>query len=111
MQLGEVARDLDLRVLAGEECLEREVTGGSVSDLLSYVMANARAGNLWVTIQVHPNIVGVAELLDLAGVVVAGGQEPEKATLEKAREQGVAILTTDEAAFAVTGRLYELGVR
>lgn len=111
MQLADITRELDLTPCTGDGRAEREVTGGCVSDLLSYAMANARAGNVWVTIQVHPNIVGVAELLDLAAVIVAGGQTPEKATLDKAREQGVSILTTPETAFTVAGRLYALGVR
>ena len=111
MQLGDVAQALDLALRTDERQLQREVTGGCVSDLLSYAMANARAGDIWITIQVHPNIVGVAELLDLAGVIIAGGQQPEKATLDKAGERGVAVLTTPQNAFAVAGRLYQLGVR
>jgi predicted transcriptional regulator len=111
MQLAEIVQTLGLSVRAGEQRLSREVTGGCVSDLLSYAIADARAGNIWITIQVHPNIVGVAGLLDLAAVVIAGGQDPEKATLDKAGEQGVAILTSQESAFTVAGRLYELGVR
>jgi len=111
MQLTEIARTLDLTARSGEQHLSRDVAGGCVSDLLSYAMPNAHAGDASITIQVHPNIVGVAELLDLTAVIVAGGQEPEKATLDKAKEQGIAILTSRETAFTLAGRLYELGVR
>ena len=111
MQVAQLVEELGLRVHTGEQPLGREVTGGSVSDLLSYVMGSAKAGNIWITIQVHPNVVGVAALLDLAAVVVAGDQQPEETTLEKAREQGVVVLTSAESAFVVAGRLYGLGVR
>jgi predicted transcriptional regulator len=111
MRVAEEADSLRLQVLTGETELGREVTGGCASDLLSYVMSNAKAGYVWITIQVHPSIVGVADLLDLAAVVVAGGQEPQAATLEKARQHGVAILTSRETAFTLAGRLYEMGVR
>ncbi|MCJ7752545.1 MAG: serine kinase, partial [Armatimonadetes bacterium] len=70
MTVTEVAEALGLEIVTGQGHLDRSITGGCVSDLLSYVMGNAAAGNLWITIQVHPNIVGVAELLDLAGIVV-----------------------------------------
>ncbi len=110
MRVQEAVEQLGLRVETGGDRLATEITGGCVSDLLSYVMGNARAGNLWITIQVHPNIVGVAALLDLSAVIVAGAQEPEEATLEKARAQGVAILTTTDSAFLVAGKLHELGV-
>jgi len=74
-------------------------------------MARAKPGYLWLTIQVHPNVVGVAELLELAAVVITDGQNPEPATLEKAREHGVTILTTPDPTYAVAGKLYGLGVR
>jgi hypothetical protein len=111
MQVAELVRELGLEVHTGEQRLDREVTGGCVSDLLSYVMGSAKAGNIWITIQVHPNIVGVVALLDLAAVVVVGDQRPEEATLEKAGEQGVAVLTSRESAFVVAGRMYALGVK
>jgi hypothetical protein len=111
MTVAEVAQTLGLDVLTGHRTVSREVTGGCVSDLLSYVMGTAQAGNLWITIQVHPNIIGVVELLDLAGVVVAHGQTPEEPTIDKAREQGILLLTSKETAFALAGRLYALGVR
>jgi hypothetical protein len=111
MSLTEAVDKLGLEVKTGHDQLSRTITGGCASDLLSYVIGNAKPGNLWITIQVHPNIVGVAELLDLAGVVVAGGQQPEPGTLEKARQQGVAILAASDSAFTVAGKLYALGVR
>jgi hypothetical protein len=111
MTVAEAAQALGLEVLTGHRNLSREVTGGCVSDLLSYVMGRAQAGNLWITIQVHPNVIGVVELLDLAGVVIADGQTPEAATIDKARDQGIALLTSKETAFALAGRLYALGVR
>jgi hypothetical protein len=111
MTVADVVDKLGLEVSCGGKQLNAEVTGGCVSDLLSYVMGKATAGNIWITIQVHPNVVGVAELLNLAAVVVADGQEPEPGTLEKARQQGVTIVTGQDTAFAIAGKLYALGVR
>ncbi|MFB3880605.1 MAG: serine kinase [Armatimonadota bacterium] len=108
MTVAEVAQELGLEVLTGHGNLSREVTGGCVSDLLSYVMGSAAAGNLWITIQVHPNVVGVAELLDLSAVVVAHGQGPEEATVSKAREQGIPLLVGPQTAFELAGKLYAL---
>jgi predicted transcriptional regulator len=50
-------------------------------------------------------------LLDLAGVVITEGVAPDPATLEKAEEQGIAILTTPLTTFTVVGKLSALGVR
>jgi hypothetical protein len=88
-----------------------EVTSGYASDLLSDVLANARKGTLWVTNQKHQNVIGVAVMLDLAGVVIAGGIELDENTLEKARDENVPLYTTQESLFDVAGKLYGLGLR
>ena len=73
MTVRELAAALDLSVLTGNDHLDREVTGGYASDLLSCVMAGARAGDVWVTLQAHANVVAVASLLTLAAVVITEG--------------------------------------
>lgn len=111
MTLEELCRQLSLAVRAAAGKLETEVTGGYAADLLSCVMAKARAGNVWVTLQGHPNIVAVASLLNLAGVIITEGAAPDPATLEKAEEQGIPVLTTPLTTFTVVGKLSALGVR
>ena len=110
MKLQEISQQLSLKVQAAAGKLDREVTGGYASDLLSCVMAKAQAGNVWVTIQGHPNIVAVATLLELAGIVVAEGMSIDAATLEKAEEEGIPILTTSLTTYTVVGELFKLGV-
>ncbi|MHB0912141.1 MAG: serine kinase [Armatimonadota bacterium] len=90
---------------------DAEVTGGYSSDLLSDVLGNAKVGNVWVTNQKHQNCVAVASLLGLAGVIVAGGAEPDPGMIEKAEAEEVSLYTTELSAFETAGRLYALGVR
>jgi predicted transcriptional regulator len=110
LKLQEITQQLSLEVRAAAENLDRKVTGGYASDLLSCVMAKAQAGNVWVTIQGHPNIVAVASLLDLAGIIVAEGMSIDAATLEKAEEENIPILTTSLTAYTVVGELCKLGI-
>jgi hypothetical protein len=111
MKLSDLAARLDLRVFSGEKRLERPVGGGYAGDLLSDVMAHGRKDDLWVTIQVHPNIVAVAVLKELAGIILANGREPAAETVEKAETEGVAILGTPLNAFELAGRLHEIGIK
>jgi hypothetical protein len=110
MKLEELCRELPLEVRTAAERLGAEVTGGYAADLLSCAMAKAQAGNVWVTLQGHPNIVAVASLLDLVGIIVTEGIIPDAVTMEKAEEEGIPILTTELTTFTVAGRLFELGV-
>lgn len=111
MTLGEIATQLVLSVQTASDRLDTEVTGGYASDLLSCVMAKARQGNVWVTLQSHLNIVAVAALLELAGIIITEGTVPDAVTLLKANEEGIPILTTAQTTFHVVGQLTQLGIR
>jgi serine kinase of HPr protein (carbohydrate metabolism regulator) len=108
MKLKEIVEKLQLKVLAGQDKLDTEVTGGYTSDLLSDVMANSKAKNLWITLQTHQNIIAVAKLRDLAGIIIINNRKPDEETLQKAKEENVPLLCTGEIAFKITGKLYDL---
>jgi len=108
MKLKEIIEKLQLKVLTGQDKLDVEATGGYTSDLLSDVIANSKEGNLWITLQTHQNIIAVAKLKDLAGIIIVNNREPDEETLQKAKEEKVPILCSKEMAFEVSGKLYEL---
>ena len=74
-------------------------------DLLSDVMAHAPAGSVWFTIQAHVNIVAVAQLREVACVVLVNNSMPDANALEKARKQGVTILGSTETSATLCMRL------
>ena len=108
MKLKEIIEKLQLKVLTDQENLDADVTGGYTSDLLSDVIANSKQGNLWITLQIHQNIIAVAKLKDLAGIIIVNNRQPDNDTLEKAREENVPLLGSKEMAFEVSGKLYGL---
>jgi hypothetical protein len=111
MNTAEVAEKIGGTLVVGEEVVLKEVLGGYASDLLSDVMANSIRGDIWVTMQRHLNIVAVAALNELAGIVIVNGRTPEPAAQERAREQGIPIVCTNLPAFDVIGILYGCGIR
>ncbi len=110
MNLSEIAHKLGLEVRAGASALATEVRGGYASDLLSDVIAHAQEGDLWVTLQAHENIIPVAILKKLAGIVLVNRREPDAETLQKAQADDVPLLVSALPAFELIGRLYALGV-
>ncbi|MBN2004119.1 MAG: serine kinase [Anaerolineae bacterium] len=110
MTLREIVEKLGFKVLVGEEQLDQEARGGYVADLLSCVMAGAKAQSVWVTLQTHANIVAVAALNELACIVIAENAVVPQATLDKAEEQDVVILSSPEPVYETVGRLIALGV-
>jgi hypothetical protein len=108
MNLDEIIKQLNLNVLTGQESINTEVSGGYTSDLLSDVIANSKEKNLWITLQTHQNIVAVAKLKDLAGIIIVNNREPNGETLSKADEEKVPLMCCDSTAYEISGKLYEL---
>lgn len=110
MTVEDILSALPVVCVAGREGSGAGVSGGYVSDLLSNVMGQAAAGNVWITMQGHKNIIAVASLVGLAAVIVAGGVKPAAETVEKAEQEQIPLLVCETSAFECVGRLYTLGV-
>ncbi len=108
MKLQEIVNELSLNVKSCNDGLQKDVTGGYVSDLLSDVLANSRKGSIWITLQTHPNIIAVANVKGLSGILIVGGRELQKETLEKAEAEKITIMTTPMSAFETAGKIYQL---
>jgi len=111
MVLQEIVTALELEVKTPGIDLRREVTGGYASDLLSDVMGNAHDGNIWVTLQIHLNIVAVASLKGLSGIILVNSRIPDEDTVKRAVAENIPIMTTPLPTFELVGRLYALGLR
>jgi hypothetical protein len=85
-------------------------TSGYTSDLLSCVMAGAKNNGIWVTLQSHVNIVAVASLLELSSIIITEGAQPDAATIAKADEQSIVLLSTSSPTFEIVGKLWEMGL-
>lgn len=110
MKLQEIVDKLNLKVKIKTGSLQREISHGYASDLLSDVLAHGREGDIWVTMQIHQNIVPVASVKDLAGIIIINGREPEKETLKRAKHENIPLMVSGLSAFELIGRLYTLGV-
>lgn len=108
MKVIDVVKELKLDVLSGKSYLEKEITGGYCSDLLSDVMGNANEGELWITLQVHKNILAVASLKEVSGIIIVKGLTPDEETLNLSEKEEIPILSTTEPAFVIAGKLYHL---
>ena len=112
MNLQEIITQLDLAVLTRTGDFKRVTpVSGYASDLLSCVMAGAKHGCIWVTLQAHTNIVAVASLLEMSAVIITEDARPDPATIAKANEEGITLLSTPQPTFYVVGKLWELGLR
>lgn len=110
MKVKDLIEKLNLKCLTGDVGLEREIKGVYVNDLLSWVMSHGDRGDVWVTVQIHPNIIAVAVIAELACIVVPENIQVESVTLEKAIEENIPILATDNDAYTLCCKFKELGI-
>ncbi len=110
MKLKRLVEKFDLVVKAGVDRLDNEITGGYASDLLSDVLANSKEGNIWITLQIHQNILAIASLKELSGIILINGRRPEEETIKKAEEEKIPLLVSNLTSFELIGRMYALGI-
>ena len=88
-----------------------ELSGSYISDLLSDVLAHAKPGMLWLTIQTHRNVVSVAATKDIAAVLFTCGRRPFAEVIAEAEAEGIALLTTPLTTYEAAGKLWEAELR
>lgn len=106
MTLRELAEALQWEVQCKGTSPEARVLGGYCGDLLSHALAATKPGDVWITIQHHANIVAVAQVTGVAGVVLAGGIRASDSVVERAEGAGIAIFSSADAAFDLCARVH-----
>lgn len=108
MTVNELASKIGGKVLSAHG--ENEVKCGCVCDLLSFVMARGAPQCAWVTVQTHLNVIAVASLHEMACVIWPEGVEVDAASLKKADEVGVAVISSPLTAYQIAGIMYASGI-
>lgn len=110
MKLREVKEILDAEVIVGDDVLELEVKTAFGADLMSDVLAYAKAGSMLLTGLTNTQVVRTANVLDIAAIILVRGKKPSTETIALARELKIPILTTKYILFETAGRLYMKGI-
>lgn len=102
--------DLDLCTVVTKGSPSRKLSKVFCCDLLSIAMSKAPADGVWVTVMGNKNTLAVASLADVACIVLAEGVSLDENVSEKAQEEGIAILKTEQPVFDVAVKIYEAGL-
>jgi predicted transcriptional regulator len=110
LKLREVKEILDADVIVGDEKLDIEVTTAFGADLMSDVLSFAKAGCLLLTGLTNTQVVRIANVLDMAAIILVRGKKPPAETMSMAKSLQIPILTTKYILFETAGRLYAKGI-
>ncbi len=90
---------LQVEIVNQGDSFDEEISGCYIGDLLSWVMANAQEGNVWITIMSNVNVAAVAKLTEVACVLMCENVTPDGECLQRSKEQGITILKTPLSAY------------
>lgn len=114
MKLKDLSEKLNCEMISGNvnfeelSAIDIPIENVYIGDLLSVVMAKAKEQCIWITIQTHLNVMAVAELLDMACIIVVEGMEIEEQTIKKSNDLHIPIIKTKASAYEIACKLYEL---
>lgn len=110
MNVMEFAAKLNANIITGETGGVVQVESIYCCDLLSWVMSHADKGAAWITVHTNLNIVAVASLSELSCIIVPEGIEVEEATVRRAVQEGIPIITTELSTYKICCIAHEYGL-
>jgi len=107
MKLGELATQIGARVLTPPRRRAGvEVTRVYAGDIISDLLREASETTLLVTHLASPQLLRVAELMDLAGICFVQGREPTPEIVAAAAERGIVLMVSPLDLFETCGALH-----
>ena len=108
MTVHDLAKACGFTYFNGEDLVAREVDGAYCCDLLSWVIGRAEDTDALVTVMSNPNVMAVAVMADLPCVVLAEGVRPDPAALEKAKQNDIIVLSSEETTYQTAVKIHNV---
>ena len=111
MNVGELLKAINGKLLIPDADLGRQVKGGCGADLMSDVLASIQQPDgVLVTGLCNPQVVRTAAMADMAAIVLVRGKNPPAETIELASREGLPLISTPYGMFDICGKLYQTGM-
>lgn len=110
MTLSQLIPLIDAHLVTPPTDEDSEITCGYTCDLLSWVMAHGRQGMAWITVQIHMNVIAVAALSEMACVILPENIMMEEASIKKATDEGIPVLSSPLNAYDICGKMAQAGL-
>lgn len=110
MTLKKVKEILKAEVLSGADSLDMKIEMACGCDLMSDVLAFAKAGALILTGLTNLHVVRTAETLDIKAICFVRGKTPDRETIELAKSKSIPLLSVGLPMFEACGVLYRAGL-
>ena len=110
MKISTIRDLLGAKIVCGEDMLENDVFSACGSDMMSDVLAHVKDQAVLLTGLVNSQVIRTAEMMDMVCIVFVRSKQPTEEMIELARENGMAVMTTDMRLYEACGKLYVNGL-
>lgn len=110
MNVEELIRTIDGRLLNETADLSRVIKGGCGADLMSDVLAYIQPEAVLLTGLCNPQVIRTSQMADVAAIVLVRGKNPPRETIELANEENIPLISSPYGMFELCGRLYQAGL-
>lgn len=110
MLLSDLHKLLRCELFTGDRYLDRPVTYGCASDLMSDVLAFSAAGALLLTGLVNIQTIQTAHIADINAIIFVRGKKPDKSVISFAEGKKIPLLGTPYSMYEACGILYHAGI-
>lgn len=111
MLLNEINDLLDCKILTKDVFTDEDINYCFAADLMSDVLRYARTGSLLLTGLTNMQVLQVAEILDLKGILFVRGKIPDAELVKQAEVRKLPLLATEHLLFDSCGILYKNGLK
>jgi len=111
MLLKEIKEILNCQNFTDTSYLEKEINYYYATDMMSDVLKSCKTGSLLITGLVNQQVIQVAEIMDLSGIIFVSGKKPTDEMIKSVDKKNLPLLTTDLPMFEACGILYSKGLK
>ena len=111
MKLSELAKMINGSILVGSDQPDLIIDKAFAADLLSDVLALTDERTTLVTGMINPQVMRVAEILNVTAVIFVRGKNPPPSLVKYAIELNIPLVSTKKTMFETCGLMYAHGVR
>ena len=108
MKVSELAHKAGLTAI--NEYKDREIESVYISDMVSDLIASAKANAVVVTLQTHKSLIAAANLVAAAMIVIVNGRKPSEDVVALASRTGIGLFSCDLDSWAFAKKLVQLGL-
>ncbi|MBL7052737.1 MAG: hypothetical protein ISS00_03200 [Candidatus Marinimicrobia bacterium] len=111
MQLREIIKILECKILNSFSNLDLEIAHGSGCDQMSDVLAYVKSDALLLTGLTNTQVIRTADIADVKAVCFVRGKTIDSKIIQLSEEMKIPLLSTKLPMFEACGRLYKAGLK